>query len=75
MQEGRIMQAPQTYRKDEMIKIAAIARRWGVSRQHVYNLIDAGKLTAFRFGGSRGMWVPLPIVKQFEAGAVVDPNK
>ena len=68
--------SPQTYKKDEMIKVAKIAKRWGVSRQHVYNLIDRGQLKpAFRFGGSRGMWVPLPIVAEFELGTLVDPNK
>jgi excisionase family DNA binding protein len=68
------MQA-QTYKREEMIKVAKLANRWGVSRQHVYNLVDRGELPAFRFGGSRGMWVPLPVVIKFEETTLIDRDK
>ena len=69
------MQQPQKYKKEEMMKVAKIALRLGVSRQHVYNLIDQGRLKpAFRFGASRTLWVPLPAVEEFELGVEYQPN-
>jgi len=64
------------FRKEEMLKVSKIASRWGVSRQHVYNLIDQGQLKpAFRFGGRQGIAVPLSIVVQYERAAVIDADK
>lgn len=54
------------YRRQDLITITSLARRWGVSRQKVYNLIDEGKLTTFRFGFSRVLHVPLSQVKTLE---------
>lgn len=61
------------FRKNEMLKVSKVADRWGVSRQHIYNLIDRGFLRAFRFGASRGWFVPLADVKAFEESSAVDP--
>lgn len=57
------------YRRQDLITVTSLARRWGVSRQKVYNLIDEGKLTTFRFGFSRVLHVPLSQVKTLEMGA------
>jgi predicted DNA-binding transcriptional regulator AlpA len=74
--EGRDMQQqPQIYKREEMIKVSSLAKRWGRSRQHIYNMIDKGDLPAFRFGGCRGMWVPLPVVRAYESSSAVDPNR
>ena len=32
------------------LSVAQLAKTWGVSRQHVYNLIDGGDLHAIRIG-------------------------
>ena len=56
------------YRKQDLITISDIARRWGVSRQKVYRMIDEGKLRAFRFGFSSSLYVPISQVKELEQG-------
>jgi predicted DNA-binding transcriptional regulator AlpA len=72
--QGDVMQ--QTYKREEMIKVAKIAQRWGVCRQHIYNLIDKGHLApAFRFGGRQGICVPLPVITAFEQSSQIDPGK
>jgi len=68
------MDKPQVYRKQEMMKVSKIAKRWGCSRQHIYNLIDRGELPAFRFGISRCLFVPLPSVEDLERNAKLDPG-
>jgi len=65
----------QTYKREDMIKVSQLARRWGRSRQHIYNLIDNGELPAFRFGGLRGMWVPLPKILEHESQSQVTCGK
>lgn len=60
------MNKPQIYKKQDMLKISKIARRWGCSRQHIYNLIESGRLTAFRFGLSRCLYVPIQSVSDLE---------
>jgi len=61
------------FKKQEMVKVAKLAKRWGVSRQHVYNLIDQGRIPAFRFGYSRAMFVPMPEIEKFEQASLIDP--
>jgi len=56
------------YRKQDLITVSDIARRWGVSRQTIYNLIDEGKISAFKFGFSNSMYVPIQQVKELEKG-------
>jgi len=58
------------YRKQDLITISDVARRWGVSRQKVYNMIDEGRLKAFRFGFSNALHVPLDQVRKMERGEV-----
>lgn len=56
------------YDRREMVSVSDIARRWGVSRQKVYNLVDEGKLSGFRFGFSSAMYFPLEQVRELEKG-------
>ncbi|MEM7505569.1 MAG: helix-turn-helix domain-containing protein [Pseudomonadota bacterium] len=35
----------------ENMTVAMVAARWGCSGRHVYNMIHAGELPAFRLGG------------------------
>jgi len=46
------------------------------SRQHVYNLIDRGKLKpVFRFGQLRGLFVPKDAVLKYMLNCRFDPNE
>jgi excisionase family DNA binding protein len=45
------MTAP-VYRRQEMISVQSIAARWNMSKSFVYQLIESGKLAAFKFGGA-----------------------
>jgi len=63
----------QVFRKNDMMKISKVADRLGVSRQHIYNLIDRGILPAFRFGASRAWFVPRSSVEEFERASIIDP--
>lgn len=44
-------------RKEIRLPVAEVARRLGCSRQHVYNLINAGELQAVRIGARMGIRV------------------
>ncbi|WP_420806162.1 helix-turn-helix domain-containing protein [Geobacter anodireducens] len=45
------------------------------SRQHVYNLIDQGRLKpAFRFGRSKGLFIPRSVLEEFKQNCRVDPG-
>ncbi|WMW65781.1 helix-turn-helix domain-containing protein [Nitratidesulfovibrio liaohensis] len=44
-------------RKEIRLPVAEVARRLGCSRQHVYNLINAGELQAVRLGARMGIRV------------------
>lgn len=43
-----------------------LADHWGKSRQHIYNLINAGKLHSFKLGRSR--LIPVSEVQRIESG-------
>lgn len=60
------MDKPQIFRKNELVKISKVARRWGCSRQHIHNLINQGRLKAFQYGMSNCMFVPLADIEKFE---------
>lgn len=45
---------------------ATLAARWGCSRRHVYALIDAGKIEAFRLGARRGVRIRAEVVETWE---------
>lgn len=68
------METPQIFKRQEMIKVAKLADRWQCSRQHIYNMIDKGGLSAFRFGGKRCMCVPMSEVDRVELQSVIDSN-
>lgn len=64
--------AMQVYRREEMLPVSKIRKLipgkdgGPCSRQHVYNLIDEGKLKpAFRFGDRQGICVPKPVVDTY----------
>lgn len=38
---------------EALYPVAAVAALWGVSRQHIYNLIAAGKLRSIQLGSGR----------------------
>jgi hypothetical protein len=72
------MDKPSIFKRQEMIKVSKLAARWQCCRQHIYNLIDMGErnggLPAFRFGGKRGMCVPMSAVESYEQKSQVDYN-
>ena len=68
------MEQPQIFKKNEMLKVSKVARRWGCSRQHVYNKIDQGDLKAFRFGLSRCVFIPLSEVERIERGGELETD-
>lgn len=66
----------QVFKREEMLKVGKIAAHLGVSRQHVYNLIDRGELKpAFRFGGRQGLCVPLSAIVDFKQASQIEPSK
>ena len=64
------MTAP-IYPKQEMLRVRSIAARWGMSKSFVYELIESGKLAAFKFGGS--LRVHISKVIEFENCSKYDP--
>lgn len=62
------MQEPIIFKKQDMLKIGIVARRLAVSRQTVYNMIEEGKLRAFRFGFSKSLFVHVDELKKLEIG-------
>ena len=66
------MTAP-IYKRSEMISVGNIAQRWGMSKSFVYQLIEDGKLDAFKFGGSlrvhNSKVVEFEQASKFDAGA------
>jgi len=63
------MTAP-IYKRQEMLSVKRIAERWGMSLSFVYQLIEDGKLAAFKFGGS--LRVHISKVAEFEESAKYD---
>lgn len=63
------------FKKQDLVKVSKLADRWQCSRQHIYNLIDQGKLQAFRFGGRRCMCVPALSVEEYEKSSLIDPDQ
>ena len=63
------------FKKTEMLTVSEVSRRLGVSRQHIYNLIDRGQseggLMAFRFGDKKGLRVAAEEVERFKAACQV----
>ncbi|MBE2887236.1 helix-turn-helix domain-containing protein [Geobacter anodireducens] len=69
------MKKPLIFSKEEMISVKNIARDICCSRQHVYNLIDQGRLKpAFRFGRSKGLFIPRSVLEEFKQNCRVDPG-
>ena len=60
------MAAP-IYKSQDMLSAKQIAERWGMSLSFVYQLIEGGKLAAFKFGGS--IRVHISKVLEFEEKA------
>ena len=60
----------QIYKKEEMLTVNQFATRIGMSRSHIYNLIDLGPdnggLIAFRFAGRNGLRIPLSELERFK---------
>lgn len=52
-------------RKETRITVAEAARRLGCTRQHVYNLISSGEISAVRLGLRNGLRVPEGEVDRF----------
>ncbi len=44
--------------KDQFTTVRHVAQTLGVSRNHIYDLIQRGDLTAYRFGSARAIRVP-----------------
>lgn len=61
-----------TYPRRKMLTIPTFAARLNVSRRHVYNLIEKGKVLAFRFGGNKALRIPEEEVERFLASAQVE---
>lgn len=63
---------PKIYKRDEMLPISKVRKMipgkngGPCSRQHIYNLIEEGRLyPVFRFGGKHCVCVPLPVVQNY----------
>jgi excisionase family DNA binding protein len=56
--------------KRQPYKTIGLATRWNVSRGHVHNLIEAGKLKAVMIGGCRR--IPYDVVKEYEQSIGLD---
>ena len=74
--------ASSIYRRKDMLSVNQICKQIpGISgdtcsRQHVYNLIDSGKLKpAFRFGRRRGLFVSKDAVLGYVSNCQFDPNE
>ena len=63
------------YKKQDMLSATQFAARIGMSRSHVYNLIDIGPdhggILAFRFGGRNGLRIPLSELDRFKQSCSV----
>lgn len=69
------MEKPQIFKKEEMVSVRKVARDIHCSRQHIYNLIDQGRLKpAFRFGRSKSLFVPRSVVDEFKRSCIVVPG-
>jgi len=68
-------QAPQVFKKEQMISVSKFAREIGVSRSFAYDLCDKGPqnggVVAFRFGTVRGMKIPRSEVERLKRNSVV----
>ncbi|MEZ0108593.1 excisionase family DNA binding protein [Catenulispora sp. EB89] len=54
-----------------VLSVGEVAEMYGLNRATVYRAIDAGKLTAYRFGTKGGaIRVPITALADFEAAAV-----
>lgn len=75
------METPQTYRRQDMLSVSNLRKMipgkngGPCSRQHIYNLIDQGKLSpAFRFGGRYNVCVPRAVVEAYIQSCMIDPG-
>lgn len=48
--------------------VKALAERWQCSPRHIYDLIDAGKLSTFSIGSKRGTRISDAEVERWESG-------
>lgn len=60
-------QSPPPPSQDPALNIDQVRQRLNCSRSHVYNLIQAGQLDAFRIGNRNGMRVRESEVRRFVA--------
>lgn len=51
--------------QDRALNIDQVRKRLNCSRSHVYNLIQAGVIDAFRIGSRNGLRVKESVVRQF----------
>jgi excisionase family DNA binding protein len=60
---------PESKRKSAVLTVKQFADRFGVSRQHVFNLIEAGQLQAVNIGiGTLQFWrIPVAAADRYEA--------
>ena len=65
----------QIYKKQDMLTVNQFATRIGMSRSHIYNLIDIGPdnggIIAFRFAGRNGLRIPLSELERFKQVSAV----
>ncbi|MBN2644630.1 MAG: helix-turn-helix domain-containing protein [Desulfuromonadaceae bacterium] len=63
----------------QLMTVSEFAKQLGVSRQHVYNLIergpDEGGITAYRFGYVRGLRIHRTEVERYIGECRVDAGK
>jgi len=76
--EGKTMQNPRIFRRENMITVPQFARALGMSRRWAYEQIEKGQggggVLAFRFGGRGGLRIPQDELERVKRERRIEPG-